>query len=115
MIYHLRSEHKESYEDFEEKSAGCKELCELCSEREAAQIDQLIFPAFMKAASFGLFRTNRLHTTYPGQPKVPFLVKLAVILVVVLGIKIQLDQKIMRLCPNFGLKILDTCLIMQLR
>jgi hypothetical protein len=43
MIYHLRSEHKESYEDFEEKSAGCKELCELCSEREAAQTDQLIF------------------------------------------------------------------------
>ena len=33
MIYHLRSEHKEAYEDFEEKVAGCKELCELCSER----------------------------------------------------------------------------------
>ncbi len=58
MIYHLRSEHKESYEDFEEKSAGCKELCELCSERKAAQIDQLIVQAFMKAASFGLFRTG---------------------------------------------------------
>jgi hypothetical protein len=107
MIYHLRCEHKESYEDFEEKSAGCKELCELCSEREAAQIDQLILPAFMKALSFGLFRTSRLHTTYPGQAKVSFLVKLAVILEVVLGIKIQLDQKIIRLCPNFGLNSMD--------